>query len=63
MKLPTLFNVFQFHHGTIGSSMTAQLKKVYMHFNSTMVRLKAGAGIAEQLQLFQFQFHHGTIGR
>ena len=54
--------VFQFHYGTIKSTLLGFDKPTTPDFNSTMVRLKV---IMQRIIKVRkiFQFHYGTIKR
>ncbi len=52
--------LFQFHKGTIKTTSTNYVNRVYVNFNSIKVRLKHGIG-QHARNLFAFQFHKGTI--
>ena len=52
--------LFQFHYGTIKSTLSPAFMADKDNFNSTMVRLKVIMCIYHALPLL-FQFHYGTI--
>ena len=58
-----IFNLFQFHDGTIKSLKEVYLKQGLLHFNSTMVRLKDSTINNSNGVFTSFQFHDGTIKR
>ena len=51
---------FQFHKGTIKTSILYILSFCKCHFNSIKVQLKLNAA-KKQLSVTEFQFHKGTI--
>ena len=54
---------FQFHYGTIKRQDRQNSLQGLLHFNSTMVRLKALRGCPHAVCRIGFQFHYGTIKR
>ena len=55
--------LFQFHYGTIKSSVGMELLPIQAYFNSTMVRLKDATTVSKYDYTLLFQFHYGTIKR
>ena len=55
--------LFQFHYGSIKSTILYILIDMRENFNSTMVRLKDGNSTNNQPSKCSFQFHYGSIKR
>ena len=58
-----LASMFQFHYGTIKSTMPMLFTETDIRFNSTMVRLKGVCAPYVFSAFSLFQFHYGTIKR
>ena len=56
----TNLSVFQFHKGTIKTSVLFPITPLLLNFNSIKVRLKLTAGTNLTVG-YSFQFHKGTI--
>ena len=54
---------FQFHFGTIDRNDEPKQSKLYISFNSTLVRLIVNGGLHVGGDSDPFQFHFGTIDR
>ena len=52
---------FQFHDGTIKTSMVSDSYCINAYFNSMMVQLKLISTVKTSIKRPQFQFHDGTI--
>ena len=55
-----LVNVFQFHKGTIKTTIELQIPQRVIYFNSIKVQLRRTVAILA-LVIWKFQFHKGTI--
>ena len=61
MDVPFDSLIFQFHYGTIKSTLAESDNINGTNFNSTMVRLKDTENKTYLYINLQFQFHYGTI--
>ncbi len=61
----TPFNliIFQFHYGSVKRLIVSSVAPFKLHFNSTMVRLKAGFDTDLLDGYHAFQFHYGSVKR
>ena len=59
--MPPAVPVFQFHKGTIRTSLPPIQTNAYSRFNSIKVRLEQSNGYRHKPGYNKFQFHKGTI--